>query len=1291
MAKKEQIQIVFAGGINENFKQDINAESERAPTSLLWLENYNPNMEYESLIKRFGIRPLYETLALKAYSKNYFESLFVTDNLTLLGNLIKHTTVIHTANPISNETHLIFLSRVPFGANRDYLPANHPLLATGDLIEATAVLGRVVEFRTNSDKEVLWTEPFHANENGVLPLLEFPGWYTFGTFQDACKYGESIIYVTKLLGIKENGQFVEYNGKTVNADYYDIANNRKKICDYLYPCYLWKRWDISRIRDDDRAAYWNGVVLDNQDVDGKLSQRQYFSRWKTMKPSMSLIREKEFGIAYINDSKKIIDVATGLETTRKVSLVVWEESLLDSPYFYNKQATDIEKPSYPVWYKSWAIPGSINFSGITSYNMVLTSEEVNNQRLMDKFINDSPLHYTPPEVKDTANYAQAVGSIPKLKYPNGKVARYQHRNKDGKETKNIIYGEEYKDVQGTYPSASYENMYKAVTFGVPNYPVLGIPRCWMQGDKIPFLLTAKVNGIEVVVAEEVYTVRKELEFNFPVAYPQSDDELTMMWLAAEDNGTSIPNGLIFDPAGDDPPVMKHAKVQGMLSQNPPEPTQFSTLSDYTLVYFTLKLDPDYIIDADIESIQVYVARPNTTDPGFFNHVGVFSPYTEPPQGLYSIPILPRQEDKDYTKYGLVKTFVIKGKGEPQYSWHYKHYDFFKNGPTRTNAWGKFAADAYTNELWAMPQEDNNPEVSAPESKFPYVRKLLEDGSFLLSPIDVNNKHNGTDGSSFDPEKTWTPDFMLWDYPMNTPPLNLQSNGKYWDGLGARLCVVVQGRTILGGCINKEGEEEQGLIRPSAVQGAAISPDVFNELDKLKVGHLPHTAVVEFREQMVWFNRQANYRIITPRIGVMSTWEFLDAQQGQGTFSQKTICVTPQGVVYGNESGVWISDGRKAESLSEARNAMVAITSLWQKLSTNKPYIFAQQTDPGEVYINEDGFNPYLEFVYDEVMNELNIITPVSRTPEKITNPWGAIGPDSLDLNLDTELRLIYSFSSNNWRVETYDLFNENTIGTITHPGGEQIAVKTYTDIHKVHYSRNKLFTSRMYCKPDSSGKISDIDYEIAIPDNQLLYDYYFSTTNLSSLKKQIVGSLITHEYGNGRDDYHLDRVILELDPKDSDAYKEGWDQYLYKLYGTNPTIIDDVITGTDPMLWLELRNAQWTEAKYFNLFRKYKNYIVDLVEANFLTKIGQFGQAVPDLTNATNPFLSPLQTPGGVLSEEAYTNSLLVRTTPSNESMVLLSPFHTKFRHARFMFMSEVVAKIKSISVNIVEFRRRSY
>jgi hypothetical protein len=1282
MAKQEQIQIVFAGGINENIKQDINVEAGKAPTSLLWLENYNPNLEFESLVKRFGIRPLMDYLSLRQYSRNLFEASLGIDTFTLLKNLVKHSTVIHTINPISNETHLFFLSRVPFGSERDYLPAGHPLLDSGDLHEATALVSHTVEYRTETEKMAMWTEPFMANATSQLPVMEFPGWYVFGTFQDACKYGESIIYVTKLMGIKNNlGEYIDFNGKKIDADYYDSVNNRKEICNYMYPCYLWKRWDITKARDDDRAAYWNGLELDNQDPDGKLSARQYFSRWKTMKPSMSLIREKEFGVAYIDDAKKVIDLTTGLESKRKVALVIWEESLFDNPYFYDKFASDSKKTTYPVWEGIFAN----QIHAITSYNIVTTIEELNNERLVSGLIERSDMFMNIPQIFTTAPYQL----IPKLEYPDGKAVRYQHRNRAGDAFKCVIYGEEEKDRATGYA----ETMYKAVTFGLPDYLSLGIPRCWLQGDKIPILLTAKINGIEVIVAEEIYTVRKELILNPTTTYPYNVEQMDLMWLASYDNGTAVPNGTVdrvTDPAL---PVAKHARVCGILPSNPPEPWEYASLNDYTVLYFSLKLDPDYIIDADIESIQVYVARPLTTEPGLFNHIGVYNPMTQPPQGLYAKPFLPRKEDKDYSKYGLIKTFVIKGKGEPQYSWHYKHYDFFKNGPARTNAWGKL--DIAENSIWALPQEDNNPEVAADENRFPYVRNIMPDNTFSVSPIDVNNAHNGTNGE-FDPEKTWTPDFMLWDYPLNTPPLNLQSNGKYWEGLGARLCIVVQGRTILGGCINKEGEEEQGLIRPSAVQGAAISPDVFNELDKLKVGHLPHTAVVEFREQMIWFNRQANYRIITPRIGQMATWEFLDAQQGQGTFSQKTVCVTPQGVVYGNESGIWISDGRKAESMSESRNNEMSITSLWQKLSTNKPYLFLQQTDPGEVYVNEEGYNSYLEFVYDEGNNELNIITPVSRKAQKIVDPWAEIlqadSGLSINLNLDTELRLIYSFSANNWRVETYDLFDDYTAGTITHPNGMAIAVKTYSDNHKVHYSRNKLFTSRMYYSPYSLDSISDIQYEIAVPDNQLLYDHYLYENNVAmSQRKNIIGSLVTHEYGNGRDDYHLDRVILELIPKDSDAFRAGWDQYVYQLYNTSKEINENIIDGSDPMLWLELRNIQWTESKYFNMLKRFKTYLINLIETNFLTKIGQYNQTNPDLTGATNPFLSPLQTPGGILSEEGYTNSVLQQTTPANESMVLLSPFHTKFRHARFMFISEIVAKIKSISVSIVEFRRRSY
>ena len=390
-----------------------------------------------------------------------------------------------------------------------------------------------------------------------------------------------------------------------------------------------------------------------------------------------------------------------------------------------------------------------------------------------------------------------------------------------------------------------------------------------------------------------------------------------------------------------------------------------------LIYFAIKIKKSEIgklVDLGLEAINLYVAEPG--DESLFRSIGLQN-ITDPLPGVYMKPSTTAFED--YTKYRLVKSYVVDGDGEPLYDAHgatsiAKWKENYTGTPVATNAWLEL-----TNSYLSVGQNENK---SVP----------LANNCAL------------------------TPDFVLWDYPATSTPLQLNSSGKYWQGIGAKCVTNIKGRTFISGCIDKYGEEEQAIIRYSDIQSGVISLDIFSEENYLKVGGMPHTAITEYREQLWTFSRHECHRIQMPTIGDVSTWEYLDKIPGQGTFSPKTVVTTPDGVFWCNESGVWLSDGRMPSNIAEP------VLTYYKAMATDNPPYYATQISLPRFPYNDEGYNPYLEVSYDESRNEL-----VVSSPAMSFTTIGDLGQVPNAQTPEQEYRLIYSFSSKTWRVEYIDL------------------------------------------------------------------------------------------------------------------------------------------------------------------------------------------------------------------------------------------------------------------------------
>jgi hypothetical protein len=444
-------------------------------------------------------------------------------------------------------------------------------------------------------------------------------------------------------------------------------------------------------------------------------------------------------------------------------------------------------------------------------------------------------------------------------------------------------------------------------------------------------------------------------------------------------------------------------------------------------------------------------------------------------------------------------------------------------------------------------------------------------------------------------------------------LTLQGTGKYWEGKGARLINVVQGRTFLAGCIDKNGIEEQGIVRFSQVQSGNISPDLFNDEDKLRVGFLSHTAFAMYREQLWLFNRQTWYQIIIPNITDYSQWEFVNAIDGQGTFSPKTIATTPFGICFANENGIWLTDGGKPECLTYDPDKGLAIKSLYQHLATNQSYIYTSLIALGNPPIDSSlGYNTCMELVYNEEDDELCLITPV----ETIAG----------SLSYNRELRLIYSFANHSWRVETFVLGN----------------IITYSNIHRVHFSYNRFFHTRL----DNLFNIINFGYR----DNTTKETDEYSIGGITTTQN-ITGNLLSHEIGNGKNDYLFHSGILEVQSKD---------------------LTYDYFANTDPQLLYLRRNTDWIRQT-----RTQDYSWGDLMLQNMNVKA----------LAGENPFIALTQTPSAAVNYNLENLEFVV----GRESLHLLAPLNSKFRRMRINLISEKIVKIRNITLNIVELQRKGF
>lgn len=383
------------------------------------------------------------------------------------------------------------------------------------------------------------------------------------------------------------------------------------------------------------------------------------------------------------------------------------------------------------------------------------------------------------------------------------------------------------------------------------------PRVWLPGEKIPYVITGVINGIEKIIKKDVF---------LPFGSINTVDGVEVMTELAEPRY--------------DPEVGATANIRFTSEVKP-----IGGFGSGKRVKFNIKINvPPEQIPIGLSELRLYISNKNVGDRGIFDYAFPNKPSIEevttdePYNGWVTLPeSLYRQPDseRESFSYSLAKSFVVFG--DP---------DLYKRRNVKTD-----------HSNWGV----NNVKVN----------DWIPDG--------LGIKGNDVNEPPALPFFTANSEFYVWDYMDRTAePLatNLQSALFLWKGKGAKVLASMKGVTFIGGCMDSLGIVEAGLIRKSLLQGAVQSTDTFTETDFIKVGNETHTALIEFRGQLWAFSRTQMHRIQMRDMSDLGTVEVLEVLEGNGTFSPKTVIATPFGVAWLNEAGCWLSNGGEPTLLSK---------------------------------------------------------------------------------------------------------------------------------------------------------------------------------------------------------------------------------------------------------------------------------------------------------------------------------------------------------------------------------------
>ena len=1440
--KIENQNISFENGIVENFKQDYFTQQEQlkyALSSVLYMENYNPNIEYHSLVIRPGLNILksynddHDLEAVEPfintgfdYNKNIFNNnkwlefqhymrMNYVDSKTPFNKLDALFLSYYMQNINLPEYHKRIISNpmvtsINFHAvdvgDYDIWQPNIPY-AVGKIISYQAINYIALENHTGLDTwsetqdkwEIYgdiedWQDSYTSTNKGFLSL---------GKFKDAVRNGSSFLYVTEPTDRLAQEEAIDPNDTT-------SPNEMKWL---YFPVYVFQqikdpRTIFRKALKEKTYDYLNGLTFKELDDEfwKKVALRQFRTKYpsgaffdtsiiktsiryqKTLRTDGSHIKyvisqEVDGAVASgdwftgINNTKEGFDVSEQHRLLADQQIydiglnVIPDESFLSSDNFNTVNDTHLDIPRIELLV--WEQP--LLFRTTEPDRSPLIFDFISEEKRMGYTFNASHSKNTwsTRSMQQRGRNSKRTDNNNSYKFPyvetflkpnSNILSNALRRLTTWEDTTLVLNNETYNFWSLGKVNEGKRVYHLAARFVAHDYIKVDLPRSWMKGDKIPFLVTANLNGQEIVLLKETFNVgqnelndlalmRRAYEYNYYSTFPvnsgtqqgqlshNKDDQYnTSLNLLIKDIvdvnlGTSesdlehilrnylknIPertynpydnadklqsiNGTLENEVGIAPvdsmilyDVYNAANDPSQILQNF-HTTDLSGL--HNTIQFTIRLNKDalaILLAQGCSDIKVYASRPNN-DEKLFDKVGSSSLIDSP--DIYAKPLIDSNSDDkiiEGNKYGLLKTFVMSGKSDI-----IEDYYDVKTSNKRTNAWRQ---EGDSDWIYAIPVDEGNRKAG--------LRKDITEGTesdtgdLYIPELQFKSvDHNETD-PLIKYYNNYTPDFFLWDYPSDSPSYIIGNSGQYYQGTGARCITSVKGRTFIGGCYDKDYVEEQAIVRYSSINNGTNIVDLFVEEEKIQIGHLPITSLLEYREQLWVFNLNNYYRIALNEIANPASWEFLDSKFGQGTFSPKTVCKTPYGVCFSAFGGIYLSDGTNPINLVDNPEQVLAIKSLYQHLMLGNTYEYSHIYNPGSIFIEPgDDYNKYAELFYSEEKDELILTTPIKKDLDPIEFYLARLTyyDDDSHLQATHWLKLIYSFSNKNWRTESgeYELNDEPNNKAITYAENGRMweQDRVARPLINVVYPLNK--------------NMSNIPQRAGIYKEDITQNQDFVKGQFLNVLKNIWGTVITHEVGNGEDDHILNKAILECSPKEVTSVPElDWKQLVY----------NSATTARDPYFAYELRSRTWDS----QIVRANE---VDLIQLNLTAKGGQniFMSRMTTPANNTNANytingtsnLTPTglwitgtayvllntviynnkvyvcviaHTASALFTTDLLANRWVLYTDPDlmvgRESLNLIAPMG-KFRRTRFRLISKVIAKVRTIMISYKVFNRRNY
>lgn len=1310
------MQLSFERGMVETIKQDTDSELSQPHTSVLWLENFNPNIVAGAVVKRSGegASENVPTVSFKYPGSDLYPPQEYYDEAPVK---IYSSTSMEVRSPFSSHAHIVFYDQY----------------FTEDVYVST--------------KAKVYA--YHYEDNNLIETWkDVKGYRVPGELTDYSRYGQSMLFTTLPINSFDGASPVYRMYFWDGTKYWE--NGKRFLNGYLNEDYAtdkerWCRWIIAKPTQSVALESLGVYRLDERTYEGKLSLKNietnnYSLASMDAEDFNDLIKENIAVVIWEQPSKIVkVDLSldgTGSHDDKGTMLLYADPYHIDKikagadgriaqikSYEYLNEAAKTTIWQGKLWngdknsYMSDALPATVVRSEW------ITAWEEDENAFIPRF--------TQPYNAAAEFYIAAVsGGAWDAFVMQARTGWYRAKVKvNDKLTgtfsdKNLIVSTEYQLCANNKSNRLTVSMTSLCEVGLEDYLNLRIPRSFLAGEKIPMLVVGRINGVNVLLKSFTYNVkgnarnlnptRKYLpegngaEFHFGTA-PQNvgainhlpnfhqfvfHDELNDLYkikplvntrrftvsLGEEHDGlfsnlswypqASLISGLITTP--NNYPDNYYSSALGAAPapstvtqdyrKDCPTTEQGANRSEVVMknlhktgnnVYVTITIKTDEIYKLVEAGLSSISIY--AAKPNTSEHLLYSRGLTfEPMDGTqYALP--KKLIDKNYSDFALIKEFQIHGNFN-----YIETYNDYEGEPITTNCWQPFGAE----RLIAVPMHANN--MPNPGAAFPKSEPVVYTPHFILDSMQRQNPYY---------------------LPKSNP-------GYQFDDLRVDVTKAYDG-------IQFEKDKTNSY--------KDIPINDYQELDKLKVWS-PDFCIWDYpTSQSLILDSSGEY------------WDGIGA---------RCICVIKGRVFIGGTINKDLTEEQAIIRYSDVQAGVISqdIFSLENKLIVghNPTTALAEYREQLWVFSNYDLYRLQMPSITDVTTWEfLDVIQQGTFSPKTaIVTPYGVVFANSggvwitdggLPENLAVPIlgsyqqmangnyynymfdskEFIYEIDGWNKNMEVvYDKFKDELLilslatekGKTIHNAEDPHYIVKF--IFSFQYKNWRVETSLLptledernqyvlplveskwhrifFSKPEiSHGYRVDGNFRFLKEYKNLSQDMWME----NSVLKDIQGEVIFHEQGNGKDDYLLQRVIAEISPTPEGVVSE----YL------SP--------NEDPVLDISLRNSIYMGDVIEQTTNPYTNF--DLVKNNMLAKKGR------------NPFISAMQTPNEpndfsgdkvkASTEQRWNQNGLVGYT-ARESLILLAPLNSKFRRMRMKFKSKLTAVIRSFTLYIIEKKRRGY